>query len=144
LPIPLSRMPAEKTTILKLKDTVTNPDGTPLKDASKENRSQEELTKLKPLQILASYPDFTVGQALVGLINSKRNLESMEEISKLSHLLAKIRNKMLTDKGEWHIEKQELLDLQEIFTKADPKTLNVNLHGQVYNKIQDLLIKVTD
>jgi len=137
-------MSVEKTTILNLKDPVTNPDGSNLKDASKETRSQEELAKLTVAQVIASYPDFTLGQAIIGLINAKSNSANIEEISKLSRLLSKIRNKMLTNKGEWKIEKQELLDLQEIFTKADPKTLNVNLHGQIYNKIQDLLIQVTN
>ena len=136
-------MSTEKTTTLKLKDPLINPDGTNLKDASKENRSQEELLKLKPSEITASYPDFTVGQALVTLINNKNNAENIEEIAKLSRLIVKIRNKMLTGKGEWHIEKQELLDLEEIFKKVDPKTLNINLHGQVYNKIKDLLLQVT-
>lgn len=133
----------EKKIILKLKQTIINPDGTHAKDGSKENRSQEELTKLTQSQILDSWPDLTIGQTLIALINKKNNLENVEEMSKLSYLLAKIRNKMLTDKGEWEIEKQELLDLQDVFKKTDPKTLNVNIHGQIYNKIQDLLILST-
>jgi len=136
-------MSEEKTVILNLKDTLTNPDGTSAKDGSKETRSQEELSKLTQTELLKSWPDLTIGQILLALINGKKNLENMEEVSKLSRLLAKIRNKMLTDKGKWNIEKQELLDLQEVFNKSDPKTLNVNLHGQVYNKIQDLLVQVT-
>ena len=128
--------------ILKLKDPITNIDGSPAKDGSKENRPQEVLNKLTNSQILASWPALTIGQALMGLINSKKP-ETVEEMSKYSVLLTKIQNKMLTAKGEWHTEKQELLDLQDVFKKADPKTLNVNLHGQIYNKIQDLLIKST-
>jgi len=137
-------MSTEKTTILNLKEPLTNPDGSNLKDGGKETRSQEELAKLTPAQVIAAYPDFTLGQGIIGLINAKSNSANIEEISKLSRLLSKIRNKMLTDKGEWKVEKQELLDLQEIFNKADPKTLNVNIHGQIYNKIQDLLIQVTN
>ena len=136
-------MTSEKTVILKLHDPIINPDGTILKDASKENRSQVELAKLTPPQILGGYPDFTTGSALLGLINGKQNIQNIEEISKLSVLLTKIRNKVQTNKGEWHIEKQELLSLKGIFDTADPKTLNVNVHGQVYNKIQDLLIQIT-
>lgn len=132
----------ENTVILNLKDPITNVDGSPAKDGSNETRSQEELAKLNQKQILASWPDLTIGQTLLGLINSKKP-ETVEEMSKYSVLLAKIQNKMQTAKGEWHIEKQELLGLQDVFKKADPKTLNVNLHGQVYNKIQDLLIKST-
>lgn len=133
----------EKTVVLKLHDVIINPDGTHLKDASKETRSQEELVKLTPEQIVSSYPDFTVGMTLIGLINAKQNVKSVEEMSKLSTLLTKLRNKTLTNKGEWHVEKNELLELQTIFTNADPKTLSVNVHGQVYNKIQDLLIQAT-
>ena len=139
-------MTTEQTTttaILKLKDVVTNPDGTTLKDGSQENRSQVELQKLTPKQILESYPDFTIGKALIGLISNKKNVKDMMEAAKLERLSAKIRNKMLTDKGEWQVDQQELLDLKEIFDKTDPTTINVNLHGQIYNKLQDLLIKVT-
>jgi len=135
-------MPTEKTAILNLKDVILNPDGTNLKDGSKEDRSPEDLKKLTPAQVLAPYPDFTVGAALIGLINTRKP-ENVEEMSKLSRLLGKVRTKMLTDKGQWQVEKQEILDLQEIFTKSKPETLSVNIHGQVYNKLQDLLIKVT-
>jgi len=131
------------TAILKLKDVITNPDGTTLKDGSKENRSQVELAKLTAKEILASYPDFTIGKALIGLISNKKNVKDIMEAAKLERLSVKIRNKMLTDKGEWQVDKQELLDLKEIFDKTEPATINVNLHGQIYNKLQDLLIKVT-
>lgn len=130
------------STVLKLKEGVTNPDGTPAKDGSKENRPQEVLAKLKQSELLASWPDLTIGQTLIGLINSRKP-ENIDDMSKLQRLLVKIRNKMLTTKGEWNIEKQELLDLEDVFQKSDPKTLNVNLHGQVYNKIKDLLIQAT-
>lgn len=129
-----------ETVILKLKDGVTNPDGSPAKDASKETRSQQDLSKLSQSEIMKSWPPLTVGITLVGLINSRKP-ENTDEMSKLSRMLTKVRNKMLTDKGEWKIDQQELLDLMEIFDKADPKTLNVSLHGQIYNKIQDLLLK---
>lgn len=129
-------------TVLKLKEGVTNPDGTPAKDGSKDNRPQEVIAKLKPSEIIASWPNLTVGQTLIGLINSRKP-ETIDDLSKMQRLLVKIRNKMLTVKGEWTIEKQELLDLEEVFQKSDPKTLNVNLHGQVYNKIKDLLIQAT-
>lgn len=135
-------MSDEKTVTLSLKDSLTNPDGTPAKDGSKEIRPQAELVKLSQTQILASWPDLTLGQTLIALINNRKP-ENIEEMSKLQRILVKIRNKMQTAKGEWRIEKQELLDLQEVFTKSDPTTLNVNLHGQVYNKLQDLLVQVT-
>lgn len=135
-------MPDEKTVTLQLKDSLTNPDGSPAKDGSKETRTQEQLVKLSQTQILASWPDLTMGQTLIALINNRKP-ENIEEMSKLQRILVKIRNKMQTAKGEWKIDKQELLDLQEVFTKSDPTTLNVNLHGQVYNKLQDLLVQVT-
>lgn len=134
----------EKKVILKLKDTMMNPDGSVAKSGNKENRSQAELAKLTEKQMMESWPPLTMGELILALINNKKNLENIEEISKLSRLLSKIKNKMVTDKGEWRIEKQELLDLQEVFQKSDVKTLNVNLHGQVYNKIQDLLLQVTN
>jgi hypothetical protein len=64
-------------------------------------------------------------------------------MAKLQRLIVKIRNKLQSGKGEWMIEKQELLDLKEVFDKIDPKDMQTSLHGQIYNKIQDLLIKVT-
>ncbi len=130
------------STVLKLKEGVTNPDGTPAKDGSKEDRPQEVLVKLKQSEVIRSWPDLTIGQTLIGLINSRKP-ETIDDMSKLQRLLVKIRNKMLTAKGEWTIEKQELLDLEEVFQKSDPKTLNVNLHGQVYNKIKDLLLQAS-
>ena len=126
-------------TVLKLKEGVTNPDGTPAKDASKEDISQQELMTIKPSE-MKNWPILTIGQTLINLINTRRP-ETIDDMSKLQRLLVKIRNKMLTAKGEWQIEKQELIDLEEVFQKSDPKTLNVNLHGQVYNKIKDLLIQ---
>ena len=135
-------MASEKTVTLKLKEPIINPDGSVLKDMSKEDRSQEILSKLTPKQIMDYYPPFTTGAALFGLINKKANMTDMEEISKLSHLLTKIRNKLETAKGEWNMEKKDLLDIKEVFDKADPKTLNVNVHGQIYNRIQDLLIQI--
>lgn len=136
-------MSGEKTTILKLKDTVTNPDGSPAKDATKENRSQVELSTLNITEITKNYPNLTVGVTLIGIINGRKNIENIEEASTLQRLLVKIRNKLQTGKGEWNIEKQEILDLKQVFEKADPKTINVNLHGQVYNKLNDLLLQVT-
>jgi len=137
-------MSTQTTAILKLKDIVTNPDGTPLKDASKETRSQEVLSKLTRKQILDSYPDFTIGIALIGLINNKTNVKDMMQAAKLERLSCKIRNKMLPANGEWKIDKQELLDLVEVFNTADTTTISINIHGQIYNKLQDLLLKVTD
>lgn len=134
-------MPDEKTT-LKLKESLTNPDGSPAKDSTGQNLSQQELFAVKPNE-MKTWLNLTIGQTLMALINNRKP-ENIEEMSKLQRLLSKIRNKMLTNKGEWQIEKQELLDLQDVFNKSDPKTLNVNLHGQVYNKLQDLLIKCTD
>jgi len=136
-------MSGEKTTVLKLKDTVINPDGTIAKDNTKENRSQVELSKLTKTEITKNWPNLTVGITLIGVINSRQNIENIEEASTLQRLLVKIRNKLQTGKGEWNIEQQEILDLKQVFEKADPKTLNVNLHGQVYNKLNDLLLQVT-
>lgn len=135
-------MSVQTKTILKLKEPLTNADGSEAKDAGSLNLSQKEIFEMKP-DDMKKWPSLTMGSTLLGLINSKKNLESIEQISKLQALSAKINNKMKTDKGEWHIEKQELMDLEELFKSADPKTLNVNLHGQVYNKIKDLLIQAT-
>ncbi len=128
-------------TVLKLKEGVTNPDGSPAKDGSKQDISQQELLIIKPSE-MKHWPILTIGEILIRLINSRKP-ETIDDMSKLQRLLVKIRNKMLTAKGEWNIEKQELLDLEDVFQKSDPTKLNVNLHGQVYNKIKDLLIQAT-
>ena len=134
-------MSDEKTVVLKLKDNIINPDGTAAKDASSQDLSQQELLTIKPSQ-MQNWPNLTIGEILIRLINNRKP-ENIEDMSKLQRLLVKIRNKIQTGKGEWNIEKQELLDLQEVFSKSDPKTFNVNLHGQVYNKLQDLLVQLT-
>ena len=133
---------SQNKVILKLKDPVLFSDGKPIKDASGEKRSKETLQKLTPVQIASGLPDFTVGQALIGLMNAKES-PSVDQLSKYSRLTTKIRDKIELDKGEWSVEQKDLLDLQEIFKEADPKHFNVNTHGQIYNKIQDLLIKST-
>ena len=133
----------EKTTSFLLNDAVTNADGTIAKDGSKETRSQAELQQLPQADIIKGWPPLTKGQILLGLINNKSNCENLEEMAKFQRLLVKIRNKTLTERGEWKVSKDNLLDLKSVFDKTPMDQLNVNLHGQVYNEIQDLLLKVT-
>lgn len=133
-------MSEDKKVVLNLKTEILNIDGSVAKDSGKETRTKEELGKLSAKQVMDSWPPITVGTLLIGLINSIKP-DSIDTLSKYSTMLTKIRNKLETDKGEWHIEKQELLNLQDVFKKADSTTLNVNFHGQAYNIIQDLLIK---
>ncbi len=134
----------EKTASFLLNNPVLNADGTITKDGSKETRSQEELQKLSQVDVIKGWPPLTKGQVLLGLINSKSNCENLEEMAKLQRLLVKIRNKSLTERGEWKANKEELLDVKAVFDKTPMDQLNINLHGQIYNEIQDLILKVTN
>lgn len=134
----------EKSTKLQLKDALTNADGSEIKDGQNETRSHEELSKLTLGERMSTLPVLTFGTALLGMINNKKNIDNVEQMATLQRLLVKIRNKLQTNKGEWDVEKGELLELKALFDKMDPKEIQVNLHGQMYCKIQDLLIKVVD
>lgn len=134
----------EKTTTLKLKESLINADGSDIKDGQNDKRSQEELEKMTMIKRMEAWPPLTMGNALLGLINNKRNIENVEQMATMQRLLVKIRNKLQTAKGEWNIEKGELIELKTIFDKMDPKEMQVNLHGQMYCKILDLLLKVVD
>lgn len=134
----------EKTTVLKLKVPLINADGSDIKDGQNDKRPQEELAKMTMIQRMEAWPPLTIGNALLGLINNKKNIENVEQMATMQRLLVKIRNKLQTNKGEWNIEKSELMELKAIFDKMDPKEMQVNLHGQMYNKINDLLLKVTE
>lgn len=134
----------EKTTKLELKSTLINADGTPIKDGQNDTRKQEDLIKMTIQERMVAWPELTFGTALLGLINNKKNVENIEQMATLQRLLVKIRNKMGTAKGVWDIEKGELLEIKAVFDKMDPKEIQVNMHGQMFNKIQDLLLKVTD
>lgn len=132
---------SDKKIVLKLKTELLNVDGSTAKDPSKDNHTKSQLVNLPPSELSKDWPPLTLGILLIGLINNRDNIENVEEIAKLSNIIVKIRNKMLTDKGEWIMEKQELLDLADAFKKGNMKKMNVYLHGQAYNIIQDLLIK---
>lgn len=134
----------EKTAKLELKAALINADGSDIKDGQKDKRPQEELAKMSMVKRMEAWPALTFGTALLGMINNKKNIENVEQMATLQRLLVKIRNKMQTAKGEWNIEKGELLDLKALFDKMEPKDMQVNLHGQMYNKLQDLLLKVTE
>ena len=133
----------EKTASFLLNNPVLNADGTITKDGSKETRSQEELQKLSQADVIKGWPPLTKGQIILALINNKSNCENLEEMAKLQRLLVKIRNKSLTERGEWKMNKDQLLDVKAVFDKTPMDQLNINLHGQIYNEIQDLILKVT-
>ena len=119
------------------------PDGSPVKDGNYETRTHEELSKLSQLEIIKSWPPLTKGTALLALINNKKDCKDIEEMGELQRLLVKIRTKTKLDTGKWNINKEELLALKKIFDNYDPKQLHPNLHGQLYNEITDLLLKVS-
>lgn len=129
-------MSTEQTVVLKLKDPLLSVTGEHMKDSSDVDRaSLVNFTKKDH----AALPDFTLGTGLLSLINGKKNCKDLEEMAKMQRLLVKIRNKMLTDKGEWKISKDELLEIEGIFKSAPVEELNIGIHGQMYSTIQDLL-----
>jgi len=125
-----------KMTTLNLKDPLLTAMGEEMKDSSDIDRTKlASYTKEQMIKL----PSFNVGNGLVALINGKKNCKDVEEMAKMSRIIVKIRNKMLTANGEWKVTKDELLDIENIFKSAPPAELNVQIHGQIYNKIQDLL-----
>ena len=125
-----------KTVKFSLKDPLINADGTHIKDTSA--LSQTDLQNLKK-EDYQKQPPLSTGQALLGLINNKRNCKDLEEMGKMQRLLTTIRTKLHTGNGAWNVNKEELLEVENVFKTAPIAELSVNLHGQIYQKIQDLL-----
>lgn len=133
-------MSTEQKVVLKLKDPLLTPSGENMKDTSDVDRMKiATLTK----EDLTSLPNFTMGSALLALINGKKNCKDLEEMATMQRLLVKIRNKMLTDKGEWGITKDELVEIEGVFKSAPIAELNIGIHGQMLGTIQDLLRKTS-
>lgn len=125
-----------KTISLILKEPIISAMGEEMKDSSEIDRTKlATYTK----EQMAALPSYTIGAGLVALINGKKNCKDLEEMAKMSRMIVRIRNKMLTANGEWKISKDELLDIENIFKSAPLAELNIQIHGQIYNKIQDLL-----
>jgi hypothetical protein len=129
-----------KTVILSLKDSLTNADGTKVKDTSDITQQQLQTLKKEDFEKL---PNLSLGTALLVLINNKKNCKDLEEMSKMQRLLTAIRTKLNTGVGVWNIEKDSLLEIEQVFKTAPIEELNVNLHGQIYSKIQDLIRQLT-
>ena len=125
-----------KTVIFKLKDPLLSVLGEEMKDSSEVERSKlATYTKAQ----MVNLPSYNSGIGRISLINNKKNCKDLEEMAKMSRMIVKIRNKMTTAHGEWTITKDELLDIEDVFKSAPPAELSVQIHGQIYNKIQDLL-----
>ncbi len=127
---------------LFLNEPVLESNGLPVKDAGQEKRSIEHLSKLTVDQISQGLPIFTKGVFIINIINNLTNCKDMEELSKYQRLIVKVKNKTLTEKGEWVVTKDDLLDLKGVFDKVEMNKTSVNLHGQLYNEILDLLVKI--
>lgn len=138
--------------LIKLSEGLVNSQNKPLKDATQETRSAEHLEKLTQQERLDGLPTMTFGQALSLILGSKRDCKNMAETAKFSRLIAKINNKNITGKKEWDATALELKDLKECLDGivpiksqqiADPGfDLNILMHGQVYNRLEEYLTKL--
>jgi len=125
-----------KMVTLNLKAPLLTPVGDDMKDSSGIDRAK-----------LAAYttddhkklPPFTIGTGLIALINGKKNCKDLEEMGKMSRLITTLRTKLDVNVGKWKISKEELLELETVFKTAPIAELNIQVHGQIYEKIQDLL-----
>lgn len=125
-----------KTVVFNLKDPLLSVLGEEMKDTSEVDKSKlATYTKAQ----MVNLPSYSIGIGLISLINNKKNCKDLEEMSKMSRMIVKIRNKMVTAHGEWTITKDELLDIEDVFKSAPPAELSIHIHGQIYNKIQDLI-----
>ena len=128
-----------QTIKLLLKEPLINADGTPTKDTSKISPQAAQMLTPEAFEKL---PNFSFGEALLALINNKKNCKDLEEMAKMQRLLVSLRNKLETNKGEWSLTKDDLIELENLFKTTPINELNVTLHGQMYNKIKDLLRQV--
>lgn len=135
-----------KQSSVDLHRELTDLQGEKFLNQSKEKRTPEELSKLSRDQIRAVLPAMTLGEALSITLGNKHDCENMAESAKFHRLLAKVNNKNMTGSGEWKADKIELKDLKDCLDSIKPIPnqfgLSVVLHGQIYNMIDEYLLKV--
>ncbi len=131
-------MAEEPKVVLKLKEPMLSlEDGEPIPDLNTLDISQEEAAKLTNSELKKKVKPLTKGTALIRVISSKKE-QKPEETADIYRLIVKIRNKMLTDKGEWHMSAEEIKSVIEHIKKAEGQIVNPAITGQLLINLEEL------
>lgn len=123
--------------ILKLKAPLLNYKSEPFKDYSSLELTPEQL-KVVPMEHIKSIaPTSKFGDILCEILMVNIKPIDGNEAVKLQRWSVKINNKMITDKGELHIDENQLKELINILTKNPINVNNSALLGAVIYHLQE-------
>lgn len=127
----------ETEIILQLKDPLLNYKSEPFKDYTSLELSSEQL-KVVPFEHIKSIaPLSKLGDMMSGIIMGNIKPRDGNEAVKLQRWSIKINNKMITDKGELHLDEIQLKELIGIFTTNTINVENSAVLGAVIYHLQE-------
>lgn len=115
--------------ILKLKGPLLNYKNEPFKDYDKLNLTQQQLLQGVSKDLQESAPPSKLGDMISKMMMVHIKPSNGMEAVKLQRWATRINNKMITDKGEMHLDEGQLKELTEIFTKNPISVENSSILG---------------
>lgn len=130
--------------ILELKGPLLNYKNEQFKDYNELKLTREQIQQSSPKELQAIAPPSKLGDIISNMmmINIKPN--NGTEAVKLQRWSAKINNKMITDKGELHLDESQLKELIEIFTKNQVNVQNASLLGALIYYLEQKSIEINE
>lgn len=126
----------------KLKEPMIDVDGIPIIDASKIEKSGEELANMSAFEIRKLAPSVTIGESLMRTLVNGIKVKDAEEGAKVWRFSQKIRNKLQTDKAEWNVSEQDIKDCMAFLKKLDKDQKVSRTVGQIQATLEDLLDEI--
>lgn len=122
--------------VLKLKGPLLNYKSEEFKDLSSLNLTQQQINQSTKKQLLEMAPHTKFGDILTEMIMGNIKPKDGNESVKFTRWSVKINNKMITDKGELHLDENELKELIDIFTKNMINVDNSVVLGVIIYRLQ--------
>lgn len=128
---------SETEIILQLKEPLLNYKSEPFKDYSSLELSQTQLQMMPAAHLTSIAPVSKLGDLMSVILMVNIKPRDGNEAVKLQRWSVKINNKMITDKGELHIDQNQLKELIDIFTKNPINVENSSVLGALIYHLQE-------
>lgn len=129
--------------ILKLKGPLLNYKNEAFKDYNELKLTQQQLQQSSPKELQAIAPPSKLGDIISNMMMVHIKPSNGMEAVKLQRWSARINNKMITDKGEMHLDEGQLKELIDIFTKNPVNVVNSSLLGALIYHLEQKQMELT-
>lgn len=129
--------------ILKLKGSLLNYKNESFKDYTELKLTQQQLLQSMPKDLQAIAPPSKLGDIISNMMMVHIKPSNGMEAVKLQRWSARINNKMITDKGEMHLDEGQLKELIDIFTKNPINVENSSLLGALIYHLEQKQMELT-